>query len=112
MSDKTVAANNTCFLVPNGTRLVIERDGFKYSGRLVIPDRAKMRPTTGTVVAVPESGELDAWLGKRVLFNQYAGTDVVFRGSPHWTVLQIEEIVAEITNDAILDDKELAPLNG
>jgi co-chaperonin GroES (HSP10) len=92
-------ASEECFLIPtnNPPRVIVARDNFHYSGRLIVPDTAKARPTTGTVIAVPPNGELNYWLGKRVLFAPMSGTDVKFKNYSPWIVLQIEEIICEIS---------------
>jgi co-chaperonin GroES (HSP10) len=103
-------AREECFLIPTNSppRLVVARDGFHYSGKLVIPDSAKARPTTGYVIAVPPNGEFNYWLGRRVLFAPMSGTDVKFKASAPWIVLQIEEIICEITkSNAELDSEFL-----
>src|SRR6266436_1050398 len=69
-------AMETCFLIPTPGRLLVLRDGFHYSGSLHIPDTAKSRPTTGYVIAVPPTGELNFWLGRRLLFAPMSGTDL------------------------------------
>jgi chaperonin GroES len=92
-----------CILKPNGSRLVIEYDTFKYSGSLVIPERAKVKPTTGIVIATGEG--LEQWLGKRVLFGMYSGTPVKFHNRQAWLVCQIEEVIAEVESSTELDDQ-------
>lgn len=83
---------NACYLTPVGARLVVKRDGFKYSGRLVIPDKAKQMPTTGVVVATGEG--LESYLGKRILWNFLSGSPVTFRNRPAYQILNIEEVQA------------------
>lgn len=94
MSSASIKPVNKVFIKPTAGRVLVERDGFHYSGKLVIPDRAKQRPTTGTVVAVGEGCE--DWLGKRVVFPMFSGTDYKFKGFPAWTMLQVEELHGEI----------------
>jgi co-chaperonin GroES (HSP10) len=88
-----------CFVKPNGYRLIVERDGFKYSGALYIPEKNRIPPTTGVVVAVPADGSLDQWLGKRVIWSQLSGTPISFKNLPKYFAMQIEEIIGEITVD-------------
>lgn len=98
-------AHTKCFLRPTAGRVIVERDGHHYSGKLVIPDTAKARPTSGHIIAI--GPDIDkAWLGKRVLFAMFSGTDYKFRGFAPWTCLQVEEIQCEITlENAQLDDQ-------
>lgn len=88
------AMQDDCIIRPTAGRVLVKRDGFAYSGKLVIPERAKQRPTTGIVVAAGDGCE--DWLGKRVIFPLMSGTDYKFKGFPQWTMLQIEEIHGEL----------------
>lgn len=90
-----------CFLEPVGSRLVVKRDQFKYSGLIAIPDKAKEPPTTGTVVKAGPG--LEDYVGKRVLWNFLSGSPVTFRNKPSYTVLNIEEVLAIITTDEKLE---------
>ena len=98
-----------CFIRPNGLRVVVKRDGFTYKGVLTIPERAKKLPTTGVVVSVPPSGELDFWLGRRVVFGMLSGQPIEFRGKPAYICLAIEEVLGEISSK---DELELENVGG
>lgn len=91
-------AKEACFIVPHGFRVVVEEDQFKYTGLIEIPDTAKRRPTTGVVVAVPPEhveaiGHLD---GQRVVYAQFSGTLIQFKGRPAYRILAVEEILGFI----------------
>lgn len=99
---ETEAGKKKCFLRPVGNRVIVAEDAFHYGGRVYIPDTAKRRPTTGHIVAV--GGDIDtAWLGKRVVYGQFSGTLLAFKGKSPFRVLSFEEILSEIT----LEDVEL-----
>jgi len=99
------------FLVPTPGRLIVQEDDFVYKGKLIIPETAKSRPSTGRVVAIcPEDSlELRAglqatrWLGKRVLFAQYTGIPIRFQGRPAYIVMSYDEIACEVA----AEDEEL-----
>lgn len=111
MMSTTQRRINGCFIEPYGLRVIVERDGFKYGGKLIIPDKAQHKPTSGTVVAVPESGELDHLLGLRVVFGTWSGTELTFKNRPAYTSLSVEEVMGRIhgTNED-LELVELTPM--
>ncbi len=100
-----------CFIVPAPGRLIVLRDGeHKPRARNIIlvndPKKRKLLPTTGHVIATGDGTE--AWSGKRVLFGQMSGTAICFNGMPDWIMLQVEEIMGEVTKeDAQLAEQEL-----
>lgn len=98
------AAEEACFLRPAPGRCIILPDEFSYSGKLIIPDNAKRRGSTGRVVRIniadsgPES--LSAlWHGKRVVYGFYSGTPVKFSNRTAYIVIGYDEILAEIASD-------------
>lgn len=101
------------FLKPTFGRCIVQEDGFKYTGKLVIPEIAKRRPTTGIVVAAAAADSHDGtqWLGKRVLFARFSGTLLTFKNRPAYRSLGYEEIIAEVLkqdDELELDDTSLS----
>ena len=109
--------NGPCIIDPNGPRIVIKRDKARGPSKIIhAPQKTKAIPTTGTVVAVgfladpddPKKNLLEYWLGRRVLFAQFSGTDIRFKGYPSWLILTYEEILGEITKtEAEIDETPL-----
>ena len=102
-------AEQKFFLQPTPGRCIVEEDAFKYTGRLVVPEIAKRRPTTGTVVAVGDQGS--QWLGRKVLFARFSGTLLTFKNRPAYRALAYEEIIAEVLKqdeELELDDTSLS----
>lgn len=104
-----------CFIMPSTGRLIVLRDGEhkeRGGGRIVLvndPKKRKLLPTTGHVIACGEG--TDFWMGKRVLFGQMSGTVICFAGFPMWIMLQVEEVMGEVTKeDAQLVEETLEPM--
>ena len=75
---------------PLGDRVVIKvsEGDIKTASGIVLPDTAKEKPQEGTVVAVSDGKyiegkkvALDVKVGDKVIFTNYAGTDVKFDGT-------------------------------
>ncbi len=74
-------------------------------GGIVIPDKSAEKPTQGEVLAVGEGALLDngalralaVQVGDRVLFGQYAGTEVKLDGESYLVVRE-SDILAIIDN--------------
>lgn len=74
------------------------------AGGIIIPDTAKEKPQEGEVIAVGKGKirddgklqKLDVKKGDRVLFGQYAGTEVTLDGTEH--VIMREDDVLGILN--------------
>jgi co-chaperonin GroES (HSP10) len=79
--------------------LVVQINEFRYSGKLIVPDSAKRKPTTGTVVAKADN-ITDIEVGDKILFSQFAGTLLKFDGIPLCRVISYEEIIAPLNADA------------
>ena len=70
-------------------------------GGIVIPDNAAEKPTQGEVVAVGDGAVLDngerrpltVKVGDRVLFGEYAGTEIKVDGDK-WLVMRESDILA------------------
>lgn len=92
------------FLQACGSRVIVEEDPFKETSRIIVtPDNQKRRPTTGRIVNLGDD-VMDAYeLGDRVLFGQFSGTLIHFKGRPAYRVLSTDEILAKI----LVDDETL-----
>ena len=83
---------------PLGARVVIqplEEENRTDSG-LYIPDTAKEKPQTGTVVAVGESTEdvkITVKVGDKVLFPKYTGTEIKL-GGEDYNIMDFEKVLA------------------
>jgi len=88
-------------LLPVNDRILILRDvAADKIGSIVMAEKAKERPDTGVIVALPESYSVSHLkVGQQVMFGKYAGWDLEFDGKLH-TLLRAEEIFG------ILVDKE------
>jgi len=107
LSEKDVVQlEKDCFItpviLPEG-RLIVVQDNFVYSGRLVIPDTAKRRPTTGHVVRVSDIDVLGDLIGKRIVFGMWSGTALDFKNRPSYRVLESREVLGIVE----LEDVEL-----
>jgi len=77
--------------------------GEEKAGSIIIPDTAKEKPQEGEVVSVGpgrilETGKLQApeiKAGDRVLFGQYAGTELK-KGTERFLIMREDEIFAVI----------------
>lgn len=77
-------------LKPLGDRIIIELEEVEQttSFGIIVPDSAKEKPQQGVVVAVGtgrvlDNGtrvELDVKVNDRIIFSQYAGTEVKYDG--------------------------------
>ena len=85
---------------PWGSRIVVQEDSFKYEGRLVIPDNAKRRPTTGIIVAIgPDVDAERVQVGRKVIYPQFSGSGCEFRGNGCWRVLSVDEILGYVNTE-------------
>ena len=90
-------------LVPLPGRILMEQDPFKYEGLITIPDKAKRRPTTGTVVAIGE-GVTKVSVGERILCAQFSGTGIQIKNFPAYVVLTEEEVLLKLAPDIEIDE--------
>ena len=83
---------------PLGARIVIqplEEDNRTDSG-LYIPDTAKEKPQTGTVVAIGDSTEdvkITVKVGDKVLFPKYTGAEIKL-GGEDYNIMDFEKVLA------------------
>lgn len=71
---------------------------------LVIPDCAKDTPTVGVIVSVKEDDEYDLHPGYRVVYGQYAGSEVTVNGEDLRVIRKDEVLLVEReinTNDLV-----------
>jgi len=114
----------TLILRPWPGKILLREDSFKYTGRIVIPDKAERRPTTGVVTAVGEGvGKYETeevedpnggtsrietkftpycHVGDRLIYGLYAGTVINIKGQPVYRVLNTDEPLLTVEN---MDDK-------
>lgn len=85
-------------------RVVVQIDDFKYSGKVIIPDRYKKSPTTGVVKWIGE-GITQCKPGETVIFGLYSGTALKFKGTPYYRVLTEDEILGKKRGEAELEDE-------
>jgi len=79
--------------------LIVQIDEFKYSGRIVVPDSAKRKPTKGIVVAIADNIK-DIEIGDKVLFSQFAGYLLKFEDTPLLRCLGYSEVLSILNDDA------------
>lgn len=79
--------------------IIVQIDEFKYSGRIVVPDTAKRKPTKGVVVAVADNIK-DIEIGDKVLFSQFAGYLLKFEDNPLFRCLGYSEVLSILNDDA------------
>lgn len=84
--------------VLNG-HIVVKIDRFKYKGRVGIPDNAKRKPTTGSVVGVA-SDVTDVEMGDKILYSQFAGYLLKFQGLPLLRCIGRDEVLAVLFDDS------------
>lgn len=103
MSDLNVQAAKR--IRPLGTKLFVKRDEAdeKTKGGIHLPGTAKDKPKQGRVVEAGEGRELEngkivkpqAKPGDKVLFSDYAGTELKLNGVPH-LIIEDSDILAII----------------
>ena len=91
-------------LKPLGGRVIVkpnEEDEQRTPSGLVIPDTAKEKPQTGTILAVgpgdrSDSGEimpLDVSVGDVVVYSKFAGTELKYEGD-EYLILASRDLLA------------------
>lgn len=61
-------------MIPKKGRIIVKQNNFVQRGRVIIPDKSQMKPTTGVVVAIgPDVEDGFVRLGEMVVFSQYGG---------------------------------------
>lgn len=98
-----IKLDNGFCLKPRAGRVIVKIDKFEHKGKIIIPDRAQVPPTTGIVMGFG-AGLEDIAVGDRVVFGVYSGTLLKFKNQPVVRVLSPEEILATVSGDADLED--------
>lgn len=81
---------------PLGDRVLICPEQVENKvGGIIIPDNAKEKPMTGTIVEVPFTCATELKEGNKVLFNKYAGQEVEHDGVKH-LLMKIEDVIAYV----------------
>ncbi len=93
-------------VVPLGERVVVKRLESEEitAGGIVLPDTAKEKPLQGRVLSVgdgrllPDGNRVEHQVGEgdRVIFDAYAGSEVVIDGE-EWLIMSEDEILAGVT---------------
>ena len=83
---------------PLGERVVIQplEEESRTDSGLYIPDTAKEKPQTGTVVAIGEGTEdtpITVKVGEKVLFPKYTGTEIKL-GNDEFIIMDFEKVLA------------------
>lgn len=95
-----------CPIEPTPGRYIFVTDEFEYKGKMIIPETAKRRGTTGMIIkSNPIEGEPVIFHpGHRVLIGRYSGTLIEFNGKPSYHIIQDAEILAWVlTDDQLVD---------
>ncbi len=94
--------NVAFFMRPTPGRIIVLEDSFNYGGRILIPEQAQRRPTTGRIVAVGiDISNPDLIVDAKVVYGLYSGTVINFKGQPNFRILGQDEVLA------IVDDLNL-----
>lgn len=91
-------------IIPKKARIIITQNDFVQMGRIIIPDKAQQKPTTGVVVAIgPDVEEGLVRLGEMIVFSQYGGVPLNIldeKGDEHaFLSLTPDEIAGELVID-------------
>jgi co-chaperonin GroES (HSP10) len=93
-----------CPVRPTKGKILVREDGFKYEGRILIPEKVQKRPTTGTIVAIGKFIDAEEYLiDDRVCYGLYSGTVINIRNMPVYRILTEDEILCFIPKTAELE---------
>lgn len=81
----------------------VQAEGFKYSGRLAIPESAKRNSTAGRIVDASPDSKYNR--GDRILYSQFAGYLFNFKGATGMRVMGESEILGRLKEDVEIDDE-------
>jgi co-chaperonin GroES (HSP10) len=79
--------------------LIVQIDTFKYTGRIIVPETAKRKPTKGVVIAVA-ANVTDIAVGDKILYSQFAGYLLKFGDMPMFRCIGYSEVLAILNDDA------------
>jgi len=93
---KGALRKSDCILAPFPGKCIVRRDDApsKY-GALIIPEKYKVYPTVGIVVAVGDADQ-HALMGRKVLFPHLSGLDISLKNQPFYTCFSYSELLAVI----------------
>ncbi len=82
---------------PLGVRVLVKQEEAikKTQSGIYLPDSAKEKPTTGEVVAIGTSDEIEVAVGDKVMYQKYGGTKLEFDGQDY-LLLEQTDILAII----------------
>lgn len=101
---KIESIDRSFFLDPTPGRVVVVEDEFKEQSRIITPDSAKRRPTTGKILAVGSGCHDMLQVGERVVYGLYSGTVINFKGQPAYRILGQDEVLSVVHGaDLILE---------
>lgn len=100
---KTQEAKTAFFMRPTPGRIIVVEDSFNYRGRIVIPEQAQRRPTTGKIVAVGvDVSNPDLVVDAKVVYGLYSGTVINFKEQPAFRILGQDEVLAVIDDVSLV----------
>jgi co-chaperonin GroES (HSP10) len=79
--------------------IIVQVNEFSHKGRIIVPDTAQRKPTTGRVIAKAEDVE-QVEIGDKLLYSQFAGYALHFEGYPMMRNISQEEVLAILNEDA------------
>jgi chaperonin GroES len=95
-------------LEPLGYRVVVKPDEAPDKiGRIALPERARVKPVTGTIVAIGED-VISVAVGDRVVYSQFSGCDVKHRGESV-VVLGVDEVLCRLHDEDDVPDADDEP---
>lgn len=84
---------------PLADRVLVKNDKAetKTTGGIIIPEAAQEKTQTATVVEVGPGGEVEITVkkGDRIMYDNYAGTQIKIDGEDH-LILKMNDIIAVI----------------
>ena len=81
------------------SHLILQIDSYKYTGRIIVPEAAKRKPTKGVVVA-KAADITDIEVGDKILYSQFAGYLLKFGDMPAFRCIGYAEVLAVLDDDA------------
>lgn len=92
------------YLEPTPGRIVVQEDQFVERSRIITPDSAKRRPTTGKILAVGDNVYDMLKIGERVVYGLYSGTVINFKDQPAFRILGQDEVLSVVRGaDLVLE---------
>jgi chaperonin GroES len=86
-----------------GTRLLVRPDAPTQKGVVIRPETSEKRPVTGVIVDVGRAVEdEDLYVGARILYSLYAGTDLEVEGERR-VLLNADQALAIVGADEVVE---------